>query len=424
MRAASSGPVRTGLLAVLLVLLSGTFAFGEEPPEKRYLFEMTDQPWSKVFGYLTEITGKPFIGTNKPTGTFTFKGPAGKKYTVGEIVDIINEGLLSRERPQRFRLIQRERSFTIIDPDERRNPGLFPLTSLEELPNRGNSELVRVALRLKVLAAEDVAAEVEDKLGPDGSVSVVAVSNTLVLFGPAGDVRRVCKLLQDLEQARGREAERPGTGEPVLKTYMVPAGQADAVAKTLQELYKDNPKVRIAAVGKSIIVYATPEVHLQIGILLKGCGEDQLPPGAEKSVDTLSHKCLYIKASDAERFLRETLGDRKILAVSDERSNTITLIGPPDKIAQAGEILKRIDRGEREGRRSGPVVQMYKVRTGKAEVIARMLQEEYKDAPSIRIQACGADAVAVYAYPDDQADIAALILCPPSKPGPTAPSDR
>src|SRR5438132_355674 len=104
MRAVSVG-------AVLVGLMTGAAAVGQPPaaqPEKRYRFEVSDAPWPKVFEQLTEMTGKPLISVYKPTGSFSFKGPPGKEYTVREIVDIINEGLGSKDQPSKYCLIQRE----------------------------------------------------------------------------------------------------------------------------------------------------------------------------------------------------------------------------------------------------------------------------------------------------------------------------
>src|SRR5262249_54540842 len=108
MRAVPAGVVRRGAaLAVLAGLMTWAVTAGQaqptktdekktdekkvEPKIKRYPFEAAERPWSRVFDWLTEITGKPLITTNKPTGSFSFKGPANKEYTLGEIIDIIND---------------------------------------------------------------------------------------------------------------------------------------------------------------------------------------------------------------------------------------------------------------------------------------------------------------------------------------------
>src|SRR5262249_10560595 len=104
-----------------------------------------------------------------------------------------------------------------------------------------------------------------------------------------------------------------------------------------------------------------------------------------QGASSFSHTCQYIKARDAEKILRDLLGDPKeLLRASqpetprgfgggflggftggrpaptaaapanaqkirmhyisiDEGSNTVLVTGPADKLAQAAEIMKRID---------------------------------------------------------------------------------
>src|SRR5262245_21495465 len=61
--------------------------------EKTYTFEMSNKPWQEVFEWLTEKTGRPFIAATTPKGSFHYMPPKDKKYTISEIIDIVNEGL-------------------------------------------------------------------------------------------------------------------------------------------------------------------------------------------------------------------------------------------------------------------------------------------------------------------------------------------
>src|SRR5262249_12724180 len=93
-----------------------------KPPLKTYAFEMRSKPWPQVMEWLPDITGMPFIGPDLPTGTFNFIGSSKKGYTIPEIIDIINEALLSNKDTQKFILVRRERSFTVLPADERIDP--------------------------------------------------------------------------------------------------------------------------------------------------------------------------------------------------------------------------------------------------------------------------------------------------------------
>lgn len=96
-----------------------------EPQDKGGIeFEMDDKRWTDVFEWLSDQTELPVITTFKPPGTFTFIGPKGARYTIPEIVAIINQALLRQD----MILIRREESFALraIDPSlvhRRPDPG-------------------------------------------------------------------------------------------------------------------------------------------------------------------------------------------------------------------------------------------------------------------------------------------------------------
>ena len=47
-----------------------------------------------MFEWLADKTSLPFISPSLPAGTFNFVGPKEKKYTIPQIIDIINDSLL------------------------------------------------------------------------------------------------------------------------------------------------------------------------------------------------------------------------------------------------------------------------------------------------------------------------------------------
>src|SRR5689334_22246284 len=69
-------------------------AKAEGDDEQRYEFAMSGKPWKDVFAWLNEKTGLPIIGVAVPTGSITIVGNKDKKYTISEVIDLINVGLL------------------------------------------------------------------------------------------------------------------------------------------------------------------------------------------------------------------------------------------------------------------------------------------------------------------------------------------
>ena len=338
----------------------------KKPPEKMISFEMRDKPWGQVLEWFSDQSSLPFIGNIKPTGTFTFIAPRGapKQYTIPQIIDILNEALLN----QKYVLIRRTASFTLMPADEKIDPAILPRIAIEDLEQRGNTELVSVVLPLTSLVAEDVAPEVKKMMGPFGDVVAMAKANQLVMQDTAGNLKRVYKTIKDIENNEKGQAE------------------------------------------------------------------------------SFSHTCKYIKARDAEKILRELLGDpRELLRATqpqpsspfdrgprpapvpaaavgkirmhyisaDERTNSVLVNGPADKIAQAREIMKRLDvtqQGQAPVLVGPPILKTYPVPAGNAEAMAKTLQDVYKASGTIRISAVGNSSLMVWAGPDDQFEIARHIL--------------
>ena len=198
--------------AVVIVILSclGASALAGPPraPQvregataKTYVVEMRAKPWSTIFEWLTDQTGLPFVSKYPPpTGTFNFIAKASQRYTLGELIDLLNDGLAVHK----YVLLRSPTCFRLIPADERIDKTLLPLVKLDELLMRGHSEYVEVVLPLNVLSAEEYAFEVKKMMGPFGDVVVLRHGNRLLLHDTAGNLRKVLALTQDVEESETR----------------------------------------------------------------------------------------------------------------------------------------------------------------------------------------------------------------------------
>jgi hypothetical protein len=170
-------------------------------PEKRYTLEMLNEPWGKVLEWLADQSGLPFVGDVKPERNFSFMS-LGKKqsYTLGEIIDILNEGLATQK--QKLVLLRRDRSLTLVRTDDEDLGRLLPRVRIEDLGGRGKTELVIVAVPLKFQSAEDLAPSVRKMMGPLGMVSILARENQLELRDTAGNLRRLVQVIQDTDREK------------------------------------------------------------------------------------------------------------------------------------------------------------------------------------------------------------------------------
>lgn len=168
-----------------------------QPAPKTYALEMRDAPWSAVFEWLIDQTGMHYVADYFPDGRFTFISPPNKTYTLGEVIDILNDALI----PNRFILIRRDQSFTVIPANlgEPIDPSVLPRVKPEDLSQRGVNELVAMAWPLGDLDAGEVMAELKPLVGPFGHMSFQSRNNQLLLQDTAGNLKRVVEALKEFE---------------------------------------------------------------------------------------------------------------------------------------------------------------------------------------------------------------------------------
>jgi RNA polymerase sigma factor (sigma-70 family) len=199
----------SGLTLLVLERAAAEFVKGRTTSaQKLYTFSFQNKPWKQVFEWLADHTGLACTATLAPPGTFTFTPPRGKRYTIPEIVDILNEALLANPPTQQFLLIRRSKTFTLLPADEKIDPSLVPDVSVEDLPRRGNTEIVKLSLRLRRGKAEDVAPIVKKLMSRYGEVVPVDAANRLILQDTAGSLRFVLKTLAAVEEKEATRRKR------------------------------------------------------------------------------------------------------------------------------------------------------------------------------------------------------------------------
>jgi hypothetical protein len=320
--------------------------------ERRIAFEMRKKPWNEVFEWLVDQTGLSHISTQAaPSGSFNFISPKGATYTAAEVIDIINEGLLQ----DKYVLIRRPRSFTIISADQKVDPSNIARVAPDELPQRGASEMVQTVVSLRGLSAEEYAADAKRQLGPLGSVVPLPVANQLILQDAAGNLLRLLETIDGLEKAISAGAETFA-----YKCVYVKASTAEAILTDLLE-----PRGPVApALGDK-------------------AGKSAAPRGA---------------------------GMQSIKA--DDRTNTLFLNGRANKIAQAKTFLAAIDQPESKGQPprlvGEPEFKPYDVPAGNAENLVKILSDAaaFRPTPFFRMYAVSPTRVLVYGGPEEQRQIA------------------
>ncbi len=377
---------KLGLLVLGLALVLGTGAPAQPPARagvqediglRKVAFEMKGKPWKDVFDWLVKESGIPFYGPNLPTGTFTYIGPTGlgDKKSISEVIDILNTAL----RPQKVIIVRHLQALTLVGADEVLPPIDVPrLTSLDELKNHGNTEIVSLTFPLKVLNADEFAPQVKKMMTAFGVVHAFTQTNTLYMQDDVASLKQIVGMIKEGENLE----TRPGDNLS-YKCLYIPARDAE---KTLKSYFGDpakspmesptNPMAMMQGMqmpGMPTFVMQDPNMGRRGG---RGPGGRGGAPAAETGIKSV------VRA-----------------ITSDEQTNTVFVSGPADKLAQAKAILQKIDTGTEKFITGPAFMKTYAVASGDAEQVAAMMTQNFKDSTVIKIAAVGNSAILVIRLP-------------------------
>jgi len=243
---------------------------------KKFTVRMQNVPWSEVLAWYAKESGLAAEYIEKPTGTITLFTPAGKAYTLAEITDLINDALMQ----QKYLLIRKAHSFTLVRSDEKIDPTLAIRTKLDELKDRGRTELVEVIIPLPARKkALDTAKVLNKQLSLFGSISVLENTNTLVVIDLAGPVRKIVQMITEPEDApsptKKKETEekkfslniQAAPWSAVLDWYAKETGLgAKDIAKPIGRFTFNSPPNTLLAIGE--ITDSINEALAQQGFIL------------------------------------------------------------------------------------------------------------------------------------------------------------
>ena len=358
------------------VLMSPPPSTTADTGEKKLTINFDNKPWNDIFEWFSRESGLVWIGAIKVPGSFTLRADPSRQFTIAEVIDLLNEQLLAKK----FLLVRRGLTFTILPSDEKIDPSLLPRIELADLPKRGRSEIVQVIVPLKTLVVEDTLPEIKQMLSPFGEVTPLSKANQLVLQDTVGNIQRILNTLRVVEN------ESEGADSLTFPCKYIRAAKA---ADVLRGLLTD-ASTQVTTNQPAATVPPSP-----YGYPYPGGGFDPRMFGRDR--DTRSGN------SGGPRF-------RTVQITVEDRTNSVLVTGPADKISLAKKILGEIDvaqAGQQPILVGPPELRTYPVPAGTADTVAKTLQEAYqKTSPSVRIAAIpNSNQILVYASPGEHLEI-------------------
>ncbi len=294
-----------------------------------------------------------------------------------EIIDLINDGLLAHK----YVMLRRPFSFTLAAADEKIDPAILPFITLKDLPEWGDTEIVKLPYQLNKLLAEETAPEAKKMMGPFNEVVPMLKANQLVLTDTVKNLRVVIAMLDDIEKKEGE------TEALVYECQYIRAKEAEVELTKLLGANAPPPAPEQPRFGGGF------------GGAFGGGGGGQQQQAAPPPAPAASKR------------------SRTVTVTSNERANTVSVSGPPDKIAMAKSFLTKFDTappGTQKIYKGPPAWNNYEV-PGTAENLAKIASDLYKNDPSVRIYNVGTNRIMVLAMPEMQREIANLFEVPTAK---------
>jgi type II secretory pathway component GspD/PulD (secretin) len=302
---------------------------GQQLVEK-FSFNFRFAPWDQVLEDFAAGAGYTLDLNQVPPGSFSHLD--GKEYSAKQAMDILN-GYLQRKG---FALVLKDGFLVCVNVDKGIPPNLIPDVKLDDLlkveqglHTVGDNEVVRIEIPLEKLDVGVMAQEVEQLLGPLGTMTAFTQTGSLIIADTGSNLRRIRSYV-DASVARRK-------GDLIFKTY---------------------PLVNIDAEEAEFMLLSQFGMRQGVANVSAGGGGDRRG-GAPTPTPATPASALQV--------------------MSDARTNSLFVTASPDQQTLVEEIIKAIDTAEgpngekltRTGN-SGPYLRVYRV-PGRADQVAQSI---------------------------------------------------
>lgn len=152
-------------------------------------FNFRFAPWTDVLRLFADSADLTLDLTEVPPGSFNYFDNG--KYTPIEALDILNGYLLQKG----FILIKRDRFLVVLNIDRGIPPNLIPVVALDDVKKHGRNALMTVEMPLNGLTPDDIAAEIEPLLGPQGKVVPLKNLGKVAVTDIGSNITRIHELI-------------------------------------------------------------------------------------------------------------------------------------------------------------------------------------------------------------------------------------
>ena len=227
-------------------------------------FNFDGQKWSDVLQWLSEQADMTLVFDRLPEQQFSYRDD--RSYSVGEAIDLLNGILISKG----FTLIRRDKLLIVADVSQQVPADLLPQIKLEDLPNYGQFEFVKILFPLGARPADAVETEVSPIIGPFGNIAALPQTKQLLITETAGKMRAISALIASIPEPKKPATAQPPKPppKPSLVVHAVKDVDPNAVVETLGQLVPD-AKFTVDRTASTINAFAVPAEQTAIKEILR-----------------------------------------------------------------------------------------------------------------------------------------------------------
>ncbi len=302
---------------------------------------------------LVRIATRPDAGDGPHSpGTFTYSDT--RTYSPSEGIDLLNSVLLTRN----FALVRREKMLVVMELSDSIPIELLPRVTLEQLPERGQFELVSVMFPLAGRPTDVVLQEVKPYLSAYGRAVPLAQGGRLLVIETAGKMQTINEMIAAVPLPKKPPVpEKPEPPpQPVFASYSI--GQLDPT-QTLETIKKLIASEQITVNNKTAVLsaYVVPAHQQAIKAALDqmltnvaGLPASEsaayqftgiLPADLVKQVSAIAPKALVTATTDRllviasredQEVVRNSLASINILPVDTEKAMQVFDVEPASAV--------------------------------------------------------------------------------------------
>jgi type II secretion system protein D len=306
------------------------------PNEAEDWFSFVDTPWEDVIKNFVERIGKPLLVEDDamPTGALTYVSD--RKFTKQEAIDELN--LIMHEKGYRF--VEDEYHIRIIPVNEMKQwvPLKDTFNSVEafERANPRDMDFVTVYYQVKDRSAEVYVKAFIDALPEPTLMQALPDSNQIKIVGLARDVRRFLALKDEIDLTPEDPRE--------MKIFTIKTNAAD-----IEQRVRAFLQIGGGTTAPQMQLVRDPRTGRMI--------PQPVPPPTAGG------------------------GGEGVLMVADERTNSIIVKATPDKVAEIGDLITRLDEKPDIGEFKTKVIELQHAdATEAANLLNQILQQEQGQA--------------------------------------------